>query len=187
MPGVVVPEEAEARALHAARRGGGLDPAAQAIPGRVAGQQRARDRVVRDPRAREGARQLGHAAGRAVREPLARRHRLVVETARGLQVEDHDRHLRGLHRGQHLRRGRVGRRVEHDDVDAARGQQVAGLARALGGVDETGRDDLRPELGESAPRRRADSRGGARAGPRTAASRPPGRCRRVRPAGARGS
>ena len=146
--GVVVAEEAEARAPHAVRRGGGLDPAAQAIPGRIAREQRARDGVVRDACARERAGELRHAAGRAVREPLARRHRLVVEAARRLQVEDHDRHLRGLHRRQHLRGRRVGRRVEHDDVDAAGGEQVARLARALGGVDETGRDDIGAELGE---------------------------------------
>ena len=146
---VVVAEEAEARAAGAARRGGGLDPAAQLLPGRIAGQQRARDRVVRNTRARERARELGHAAGRAVREPLARGHRLVVEAARGLQVEDDDGHLRRLHCGQHLRGRRVRRRVEHDDVDAAGRQQVAGLARALRGVDEAGGDDLGAELGEA--------------------------------------
>ena len=146
---VVVAEEAEAGPPGSARGGGRLDPAAQAVPGGIARQQRARDRVVRDPRARERARELRHAAGRAVREPLARGHRLVVEAARRLQVEDHDRRLGRLHRGQHLRRGRIGRGVDHDEVDAARGKQVAGLARALGRVDEACRDDLGAELCEA--------------------------------------
>ena len=92
--------------------------------------ERSGDRAVRDARARERARELGHAAGRAVREPLARRHRLVVERARRLQVEDHDRRLRGLHDGQHLGRRGVGRRVDASRGRRAPRRALARLARA---------------------------------------------------------
>ena len=73
---------------------------------------------------------------------------LVVERARRLQVEDHDRRLRRLHRRQHLRRRGVGRGVEHDQLDAARRERLARLARGLRRVDEPGRDDVGAELGE---------------------------------------
>ena len=48
----------------------------------------------------------------------------------------------GLHDRQHLRRRRVRRRVEHDEVDACRGERRAGLSRCLRRIDQPGRDDL---------------------------------------------
>ena len=147
-PGVRVPEEAEARRAEAANRRGGGDPVGERVPGGVAVEQRAGHGRVRDARPRERSRELGHAAGRAVGEPLAGGHGLVVEGAHRLQVEDDDRHLRRLHRREHLRRGGVGRRVEHDQLDPARGEPLPGLARGLRGIDEAGRDDLGPEVGE---------------------------------------
>ena len=107
---------------------------------------------------------------------------LVVERAGRLQVEDHDRRLRRLHGGQHLRRGRVGRRVEQHQLDRPAASSVARLARALGRVDEAGRDDVGAELRRASPRARAGSPRAARAAPRTAASRRRGRSRRRRPA-----
>ena len=164
------------RRLRTAR--GSVDPLADRVPRRIAVEQRAGDGRVRDPGAGERAGELGHAARRAVREPLARRHRLVVERPRRLQVEDHDRHLRRLHRGQHLRRRRVGRRVERGPARRGRRQ----LARPPRGrrsrrVDQPGRDDVGAELARASPRARAGSPRAARAAPRTAASTRRGRCR----------
>ena len=89
IPGYVWPRKPmRARAQRCARRAAASTQSRSAVPRRVAVEQRARDRAVGDARPRERAGELRHAAGRAVREPLARRHRLVVERARRLQVED---------------------------------------------------------------------------------------------------
>ena len=58
--------------------------------------------------------------------------------------------LRGLHRGQHLRRRRVCRRVDHHELDPCGGELRSCLAGSLGRVDEAGRDDLGAELAELA-------------------------------------
>ena len=119
-PRIRVAEEAEARGPQAAHRVRGIEPFAQHVPRRVAVEQRARDGAVRDARARERAGDLGHAAGRAVRQPFAGRHRLVVERPRRLQIEDDDGRTDRLHGGQHLRRRRVRRRIEQHEVTRSR-------------------------------------------------------------------
>src|SRR5437868_10020877 len=43
----------------------------------------------------------------------------------GLQVQDDDGRLCALHDRQHLRRGRIRRRVQHDDVDEGGGERHA--------------------------------------------------------------
>ena len=101
-------------------------------PRRVAVEQRSRDRPVGDPRAGERAGDLGDAAGRAVRQPFGGRHRLVVERPRRLEIEDHDRRIDRLHGRQHLRRRRVGRGVEQDEIGSRCGEHLARLPSAPG-------------------------------------------------------
>ena len=142
-PGVRVAEEADARRSKVVNGARGVEPLAQGVPGRVALEQRPRDRPVGNRGTCQGARDLRDAACRAVCEPLARRHRLVVERARRLEVQDDDRRVDRLHDGEHLGRGRVGRRVDEEELRSAGGERLAGGAGRLGSVDETRRDDLR--------------------------------------------
>ena len=141
-PRIRVTEEADARGPQAVHGVGGVQPFAQHVPCRVAVEKRPRHRSVRDARARECACDLRDAARRAVGEPLACRHGFVVERARRLKIEDDDRRIDGLHDRKHLRRRRIGRRVEHDEVDARRGERRAGLSRGLRRIHQPGRDDL---------------------------------------------
>src|SRR5581483_1419375 len=149
-PGVRVAEEPEPGVANAADCARRVDPVADDIPGGIAVEKRPRHRPVGDACAREGSGELGHAAGRAVREPFAGRHPFVVDGARRLQVEHDDGRLRLLHRGEHLRRGRIRRRVEHHQLHARRGELRTRLARLLRAVDEARRDDLCAELRQPA-------------------------------------
>src|SRR5262249_815974 len=81
----------DARATEPADRASRIEPLVQDGPGRIALEQRPGDGSVRNPRPRERAGDLRDAAGGAVREPLAGGHRLVVERARRLHVEDDHR------------------------------------------------------------------------------------------------
>ena len=142
-------EEADACAAKAAHSSRSVDPLAEGVPSRVAVEQCSGHRPVRDPRSRERACDLGDATGGAVGEPLTGRHRLVVERARRLEVEDHDRRVDRLHGREHLRGRRVRRRVEEHEIDARAGEQLAGDPRTLGRVDEPGRDDLDAQAGKT--------------------------------------
>ncbi len=148
-PRVRVPEEADARgseAVHSARR---VEPLAQRVPRGIAVEQRPRQRPVADPRPGQRPRDLRHAAGGAVGEPLAGRHPLVVERARRLEVEDDDRGVDRLHDGEDLGRRRVGRGVEEEELGPRRAERVACRPGRLRRVHEPGRDDLRPHLLEA--------------------------------------
>ena len=147
-PGIGVAEEPEAGGPQSLDGAGSVDPLPDRLPGRIAVLQGAGDRAVRHACAGEGARELGDAAGRAVRQPLAGGHPLVVERPCRLEVEDDDRRLRRLHRREHLRRCGVGCRVEEDQLDSCGGERLAGGAGGLRGVDEPRADDVRAELGE---------------------------------------
>ena len=117
--------------------------AASSVPAGVVLEQRPRDRPVGNRGTCEGACDLRDAACRAVCEPFAGGHRLVVERARGLEVQDDDRRVDRLHHGEHLGRGRIRRRVDEEELRSAGGERVAGGAGRLGSVDEARRDDLR--------------------------------------------
>ena len=135
-------EEADAprpQSVHGMSR---IQPLAQHHPRRIAVEERAGDGAVRDARARQGTRNLGNAAGRAVREPLPGRHPLVVDRSRRLEIEDDDGRMGRQHNRKYLRRGRVRRRVDQDEIDPRCAEGFPRASRRLYGIDEPGRDDL---------------------------------------------
>ena len=142
-PGVRMAEEADARRPNGVNGARGVEPLTQGVPAGVAVEQRPGDRPVGNRRTCQGARDLRDAAGRAICEPFAGGHRLVVERARGLEVQDDDRRVDRLHHGEHLGRCRIRRRVDEEELRSAGGERVAGGAGRLGSVDEARRDDLR--------------------------------------------
>ena len=89
-PRVGVAEEAEAATVKCSDRGGGAAPLLYLGPGISVIVECSRDDVERDGGALEGVGDLGHATGRAVREPLARVRVLVVERGAWLEVQDDD-------------------------------------------------------------------------------------------------
>ena len=180
-PGVRVAEEADARRPKGVNGARGVEPLAQGVPGGVAVEQRPRDRPVGNRGTCQGARDLRDAACRAVREPFAGGHRLVVERARGLEVQDDDRRVDRLHDGEHLGRRRIRRRVDEEELRSAGGERVAGGAGRLGSVDEARRDDLRAHRLEPLLDPALVSLEPCCAGRRTGASTPRARCRRPRP------
>ena len=180
IPGYVCPRKpmrADRRPLDGARR---VEPLAQGAP-RPGSPSRSVpvDRPVRESRAREGARDLRDAACRAVGEPLARGHRLVVERARRLEVEDDDRRVDRLHDGQHLGRRRIRRRVDAGGARRRPAASASPAARAACGVSTRPAETTSAPIAlERGPRSRAGSPRAARAGRRTAASTRRARCRR---------
>ena len=107
------------------------------------------DGVVGDARARERARELRHAAGRAVGQPLAGAGAPVVQARRRLEPEQQHRRLGGLRDREHRARGRVGHRVADHQVDLGGREAVARLAAGLLAVDQAGRYHVAAELGDA--------------------------------------
>ena len=180
-PGIDVPEEADPRRAERARHAGGADPGADLRPRALVVVDRPRDGVVGDPRARERAGDLRHAAGGAVGQPLAGVHVRVVERGGRLEPEEDDGRLGGLHDGEHRARRRVRHGMAEDEVDlrAARSGRPprARPARCRRARRRRPRRRAPPRV----PRRAAGSPRCARAGPRTAASTCRGRSRTPRP------
>jgi len=141
-----VAHEADPRAAQGAGHARRADPGGDLLPGPLVAVDRAGDGVVGDPRAGERAGQLGHAAGRAVGQPFAGVGVLVVERRRGLEPEQHHRHLGRLHGREHLAGGRVRDGVAEHEVDPRAREAVARLARPLGRVHQSGRHHLAAEL-----------------------------------------
>ena len=148
-PGVRVAEEADPRRSEVVDGARGVQPLAQSDPGGVAVGQRPRDGAVGDSRPGQRARYLGDAARGAVGEPLARRHALVVDRARRLEVEDDDGGIDRLDDREDLRGRRVGGRVDEQELRPRCREGRARHAGRLGRVDETGRDDLGAHLLEA--------------------------------------
>ena len=136
-------------AAQRARDAGGPHPRADLPPGALVVVDRARDGVVRDPRARERARDLRHAARRAVGQPLAGAGVRVVERRARLEAEHDDRRLRRLRHRQHRARGRVGDGVAEHEVDLRGREAVARLAARSARVDEPGGDDVPAERADA--------------------------------------
>ncbi len=139
---ICVPQEADACGPQAVNGVGRVQPLAQHVPGRVVADERACHGLVWDARTRERACDLRDAARRTIGEPFAGSHAFVIERACRLKIEDDDGRIDGLHDRKHLRRCRVRRRVEHDEVEAFSGQCRAGLSCSLGAVDQPGRHDF---------------------------------------------
>ncbi len=143
-----VAEEADPAILQRAQHGGRGQPVVDLGPGVRARRavlflQQPAHHVEMDAAAAERARDLGDTAGAAVRQPLARIGVLIIESGHGLQVEHQHRPVRALHRRHDLRGCGVGADVAEDEVDVFPREQVAGLARRRGRIDQPRADDLR--------------------------------------------
>src|SRR5215217_7920495 len=102
------------------------------------------DDVEGDGGTLEGVGDLGHAAGRAVREPLSGVRMRVVEGGTWLEVQDDHRDPGLTDRGQDLRARRVGGGVAEDEIHPLFGEPFARSVRFRGRIDEAWRDDRRP-------------------------------------------
>src|SRR5215207_3350622 len=144
-PGVGVSEEPEATPAKRPDRRGGVAPLFYLLPGvLVVIVERSGDDVVRYRGAFEGIGDLGHATGRAVREPLACIRILVIQRGAWLEVQDDHWNPRSLDRGQDLRTRCVGGGVAEDEIHPLFREPLACSVCFRGSVDETGRDDLGP-------------------------------------------
>ena len=93
----------------------GVDPAFDALPGRVL-MQPPRDRSEGHPCASEDVAHLGYRTLTAVGQPRSRVEGGVIHPLRGLQVDDQHGGVRALRDGEHHRTRQIRGEEEHDEV-----------------------------------------------------------------------